>query len=51
MFDKVFQILSLVIMTVGILGLPLYFWLITRKKRLLKEYEEKQAQTDEIEEA
>lgn len=40
MFDKIFQVLYIVIMTVGILGLPFYFWLLSRKKRLLSEYEE-----------
>jgi len=39
--DKAFQTASLVIMTAGILGLPAYFFLNARKKRLLREYEEK----------
>ena len=38
--DKVFQTTSVVIMTIGILGLPAYFLLNSRKKRLLREYEE-----------
>ncbi len=40
--DKFFQIFSLAVMTFGILGLPLFFWLGSRKKRLLAEYEEQQ---------
>ncbi len=39
MIDKIFQVLYILIMAFGILGLPLYFWLYARKKRLLQEYE------------
>ncbi len=38
MFEKIFQVLFLLIMTVGILGLPLFYYLNARKKRLLEEY-------------
>ena len=39
-FEKVFQVIMIVIMSIGVLGLPLYFWLNSRKKRLLSEYNE-----------
>ncbi len=38
--DKIFQSASLGIMTIGIIGLPVYFILNMRKKRLMQEYEE-----------
>ena len=38
MFEKIFQVLFLLIMTVGILGLPLFYYLNARKKKLLDEY-------------
>lgn len=38
--DKVFQIAFMIIMTVGILGLPLYYYLNSRKKRFASEIEE-----------
>ena len=41
--ETAIQIVFLVIMSVGILGLPLYFVLNSRRKRLLEEYEENQA--------
>lgn len=47
--EKVFQVLFMVIMTVGILGLPLYFWLNARKKNALKEYNENNEDEDEDE--
>lgn len=40
MIEKVFQVASLVIMTFGIVGLPLYLYLNARRKRLLNEYNE-----------
>ena len=39
-FEKVFQVLFIVIMTVGVLGLPFYFWLNSKKKKALQEAEE-----------
>lgn len=38
--DKAFGTFTIVVMSIGILGLPAYFWLNSRKKRLLAEYEE-----------
>ncbi len=40
--EKVFQILFIVIMTVGIVGLPAYYWLNSRRKKALEEYNENQ---------
>ena len=45
-FETIFQVISVVIMSIGILGLPAYFWLNARKKRLMQEYEEKQTNSD-----
>ena len=45
-FETVFEIIFIVIMTIGILGLPAYFWLNTRRKRLAQEYEEKQSDNE-----
>lgn len=45
--ETAIQIVFLVIMSVGILGLPLYFVLNSRRKRLLEEYEENQAKESE----
>lgn len=42
MFDKVFQILFLAIMSIGILGLPLYYYLNYRRKRLMSDFEKEQ---------
>lgn len=39
-FEKVFQVIMIVVMSIGVLGLPLYFWLNSRKKRLISEYNE-----------
>lgn len=44
--DKVFSTITIVVMSIGILGLPAYFWLNSRKKRLLAEYEEKRLLND-----
>jgi len=38
--EKIFQIIFLVVMSLGILGLPAYFILNARRKRLNEEYEE-----------
>ncbi len=45
--ETAIQIVFLVIMSIGILGLPLYFVLNARKKRLLEEYEENQSEDRE----
>ncbi len=45
--ETAIQIVFLVIMSVGILGLPLYFVLNSRRKRLLEEYEENQTKESE----
>ena len=47
-FEKFFMVFMVVIMTIGIVGLPLYYFLNNRKKRLLKEYKERK--NDESEE-
>lgn len=47
--EKVFQVLFMVIMTVGIVGLPLHFWLNARKKNALNEYNESNEDEDEDE--
>lgn len=39
--EKIFQVVSVVIMTFGIVGLPAYFFLDSRRKRLAEEFEEK----------
>jgi beta-lactamase regulating signal transducer with metallopeptidase domain len=41
-FEKVFQVIFIVIMTVGIVGLPAYYWLNSRRKKALEEYNENQ---------
>lgn len=47
MIENVFQILFLIIMSFGILGLPVYFVLNARKKRIASEYEQqKEAEPD-----
>ena len=35
--NKVFQILFVAVMSIGILGLPLYFYLMFRRKRIIEE--------------
>ena len=46
MFEKIFQFLFLLIMTIGILGLPLFYYLNARKKRLLDEYQKNDQDND-----
>lgn len=46
-FEKVFQILFMIIMSVGLLGLPAFYWLNSRKRRLLKEFEEGNGNSDD----
>ncbi len=48
--DKAFGTFTIVIMSIGILGLPAYFWLNSRKKRLLAEYEEQNSPSTDPEE-
>ena len=38
--ETIFQVIFVIIMTMGILGLPVYFWLNARRKRLNAEYEQ-----------
>lgn len=45
--ETAIQIVFLVIMSIGILGLPLYFVLNSRRRRLLEEYEENQSKENE----
>ncbi len=35
--NTIFQIMFIAIMSIGILGLPLYFYLMSRKKRIIEE--------------
>lgn len=46
MIDKFFQILFMAVMSVGILGLPLYFYLLARKKRISSEIVQDEDETD-----
>ena len=41
------MVFMVVIMTIGIVGLPLYYFLNNRKKRLLKEYKERKSDEPE----
>ena len=41
-FEKVFQVIFIAIMTIGIVGLPTYYWLNARRKKALEEYNESQ---------
>ena len=41
-FEKVIQVIFIAIMTVGIVGLPAYYWLNSRRKKALEEYNENQ---------
>ena len=38
--NKIFQGLFVGVMTIGLIGLPAYFWLNARRNRLLREYKE-----------
>ncbi len=38
--NTVFQILFVAVMSIGILGLPLYFYLAFRRKRIIEESKE-----------
>ncbi len=48
-FEKVVQVIFVIIMSMGILGLPLYFWLNSRKKRIAESDPEKSNNDDETE--
>ena len=39
-FEKVIQVIFIAIMTIGIVGLPVYYWLNSKKKKALEEYNE-----------
>ena len=39
--NTIFQVLFIAIMSIGILGLPLFFYLNSRKKRIRDEFNEK----------
>ena len=38
--NKIFQGIFVGVMTIGLIGLPAYFWLNARRNRLLREYKE-----------
>ncbi len=38
--NKIFQGFFVGVMTIGLIGLPAYFWLNARRNRLLREYKE-----------
>lgn len=48
--EKIFQVLFVAIMAVGILGLPAYFYLNARRKRLVEEYDDDLDNTENTEE-
>lgn len=39
-FEKIIQVVFIIIMSMGILGLPVYYWLLSRKKRAADKEEE-----------
>lgn len=38
--EKVFQVFFVIIMSIGIFGLPAFYWLNSRKKRIMAEFDE-----------
>ena len=46
--NTIFQVLFVAIMSIGILGLPLFFYLNARKRRIYKESSETQKNDDNI---
>ena len=50
-FEKVFQVLFVIIMSMGILGLPVYYWLNARKKRIAEANDDDDSDDYEIDEA
>ena len=44
--NTIFQVLFVAIMSIGILGLPLFFYLNARKRRIYKESPEMQKDND-----
>ncbi len=49
--ERVFQILFIVIMTIGVAGLPLYYFLNTRKNRIAKENQEESKEENDSHES
>ncbi len=49
-FEKIFQVLFIFIMSVGLLGLPAFYWLNSRRKRIAEEYNGQLNDSDESEE-
>lgn len=45
-FEKVFQVIFIAVMSIGVLGLPAYFYLESRKKRIAKESENPENRVD-----
>ncbi len=48
-FEKIVQVVFIIIMSMGILGLPVYYWLISRKKRAADNEEEDDSETADSE--
>ena len=46
-FEKVFQVFFVIIMTVGLIGLPLFYYLDKRRRRIAKEYDSKNGPSNE----
>lgn len=46
-FEKVFQVFFVIIMTVGLIGLPLFYYLDKRRRRIAKEYDRKNGPSNE----
>lgn len=47
--NKMSQVFFVSVMTIGLIGLPVYFWLNARRNRLLREYNEKNSKPDDDE--
>ncbi len=43
--EKIFQVASMVIMTFGIVGIPIYLLLNARRKRIIKEFNDQNDKT------
>ncbi len=48
--EKVFQVIFVIVMAMGILGLPAYFLLNARRRRLNEEYQENNNNNEQNEE-
>ncbi len=46
-FEKVFQVMFIAIMSIGLLGLPYYFWVNSKKNKANREYAESNDGEDE----